>query len=63
MPEHLQAPILDAVKKAAQRAKAAQDERDQLIKDAVDSGQVNATELAKAAGVSRQRVYQIRDGK
>jgi len=63
MPEHLQAPILDAVRKAAVKAKAAQEERDRLIKDAIESGQVNATELAKSAGVSRQRVYQIRDGK
>ncbi len=61
MPEHLQAPILAAVKAAAEKARAATEERDRLIKDAVDSGAVNTTELAKAAGVHRSRVYQIRD--
>jgi len=61
MPRGQQQPILDAVKKAADVARTAQVERDRLIKDAIESGQVNATELAKSAGVSRQRVYQIRD--
>lgn len=68
MPEHEQRPILDAVKKAAAAARASEKsaqedakKRDQLIKDAVESGQVTVTELAKAAGVHRSRVYQIRD--
>ena len=44
------------------RTRIAEDELAQDIRTALAEG-VPATELAKAAGISRARVYQIRDGR
>ncbi len=61
MPEHLQAPRLLEAKAAAERAKGASEERDRIIRKALEDG-VSATELARATGVHRTRIYQIAKG-
>lgn len=54
--------ILDQVEEAARTIIDATTRRDELIRKAVAEG-VSVTRIAEAASLSRERVYQIRDGR
>lgn len=57
-----QARLLAAVRKAARSAKTAADRRDDAIREAFEAG-VPRPQIAKEAGISVPRVYQIIDGR
>lgn len=58
-----QAPsILDDITDAAQAIASAIENRDDLIRRAIANG-VPRTHIARAASLSRERIYQIRDGR
>lgn len=54
--------VLDDIAAAARGIEEAIEHRDTLIRQAFDAG-VPKTHIAKAAGLSRERIYQIRDGR
>lgn len=54
--------LLGAVRKAARAAKTAADRRDNAVRDAFNAG-VSRAQIAKEAGISVPRVYQIIDGR
>lgn len=65
MPRDQQQPILESVRAAAAKARISAEKaekdaaaRDSLIAEAL-MAKVSGTELAKAAGLHRQRIYQI----
>lgn len=59
MPDHLQKPHLDKVRRKVASEKAATKRRDEAIREALAEG-VSGTELSKATGLTRQRIYQIK---
>lgn len=54
--------LLAAVRRAADSAKRADDRRDKAIRVAFEAG-VSRAQIAKEAGISVPRVYQIIDGR
>ncbi|MBD8056435.1 hypothetical protein ICV35_22545 [Rhodococcus ruber] len=54
--------ILDDIAHAARAIDTAIDDRNDLIRKAIREG-VSRTKIAEAAGLSRERIYQIRDGR
>lgn len=54
--------LLDEISAAAQAITEEEQRRDQLIRQAV-TNRIAVTAIAEAAGLSRARVYQIRDGR
>lgn len=55
-------PLLESVTECSRTAAEALEARDEAIRQAVTAG-LRATDIARAAGISRERVYQIRDGR